>query len=197
MVELAFSFALGALSVALLALAAIPALARRANRLAAARARLFAPLDEKGAQAERDALRAAHALDVSRHERAAMLACEREGAARVELGRESARLANVSRLRDALLAEVGALRAELAEISQSLQSARVEAGAAQVAMLDLSAQRQTAEAHWADARRRMIALEAAADRDRAHRAAVEMQAEGLRMKIDDLQAKLMRVRDAL
>ena len=197
MVELAFSFALGALSVALLALAAIPALARRANRLAAARARLFAPLDEKGAQAERDALRAAHSIDVSRHERAAALAAEREGAARVELGRESARLAGISKIRDALLGEVGALRAELADVAQSLQEARVEMGAAQGAMLDLSAQREAAESHWADARRRMISLEAAADRDRAHRAAVETQTEGLRMQIDDLRANLTRVRDTL
>lgn len=197
MVELAFSFALGALSVALLALAAIPALARRAYRLAAARARLMAPLDEKGAQAERDALRAAHAIDVSRQERAAALACEREGVARVELGRESARLAGVSKLRDALLEDVGALRAELAQSSQSLQAARVEMGAGQVAMLDLAAQRETAENHWADARRRMISLEAAADRDRAHRAAVETQAEGLRMRVDDLQTDLARVRDSL
>ena len=197
MFELAFSFALGALSVALLALAAIPALARRANRLAAARARLFAPLDEKAALAERDALRASHAIDISRQERIIAQAAEREGVARAELGRESARLAALEKIREALLDDVGAQRDEIAQMAQSLAAAAVELGAAQVAMRDLSAQREGAEALWTDARRRMIALEAGADRDRAHRAALETQAEGLRMQIEDARGAHARTAGAL
>jgi len=142
-------------------------------------------------------MRASHAVDISRHERIIAQAAEREGAARAELGRESARLVAVEKVRESLLADVGAQRREIAQMAQSLAAAAAEMGAAQVAMLDLSAQREAAESLWTDARRRMIALEAAADRDRAHRAALETQAEGLRMQIEDAGAALARASGAL
>ena len=192
MLELGFSFALGALSAALLALAAVPALTGRAFRLASARARLLAPLDEKGAEAERDALRAGHVVDASRLERLVALAAEREGQAKVEHGRESIRRVFLERERDGLRDVVGGLREEVDAVTGELRAVRADLGGAQIALTDFSAQRDSAERKWADASRRMIAMEASAERDRAQHAVLQTHNEALQFQIDDFQARLAR-----
>jgi chromosome segregation ATPase len=195
--ELGFSFALGALSVALLALAAVPALTRRAFRLASARARLLAPLDEKAAEAERDALRAGHVVDASRLERLAGQAADREGQARVEHGRESIRRVFLERERDGLRDVVATLRGEAEEIVRELNATTANLGGAQIALAGLSDQRDAAERNWADASRRMIAMEASAERDRAQHAVLQTQNQALQLQIDDFQARLARAALAL
>ena len=190
--ELGFSFALGALSVALLALAAIPALSGRAFRLASARARLLAPLDEKTAEAERDALRAGHVIDASKLERLAAQAAEREGQARVEHGRESIRRVFIEKERDDLRTVVAGLRIDADLAARELSAAVANLGGAQVALADFSAQRDAAERRWADASRRMIAMEASAERDACMHAVLQTQNQALQLQIDDFQARLAR-----
>jgi chromosome segregation ATPase len=195
--ELGFSFALGALSVALLALAATPLMARRAMRLATSRARLMAPLDERAAQAERDALRAEHAVERSRLDRRVETANERTAALRADLGGEQLKSLRLTEARDGLVAEVAVQRSELASLASDLSAASADLAAAQVGLWDLEAQRDRATERWAEARRRDLAMEAAADRDRAHRAALEARGEALGIRIDDLDSRLARAGAAL
>jgi chromosome segregation ATPase len=192
LLELGFSFALGALSVALLALAAVPALSRRAFRLASARARLLAPLDEKAAEAERDALRAGYVVEASRLERLAAQAGEREGRAWVEQGRESIRRVFLEKERDGLRDAVAALRIEADSAARELHAANADLGGAQVVLADFSTQRDAAQRKWADASRRMIAMEASAERDRAQHAVLQTRNQALQLQIDDFQARLAR-----
>ena len=101
MVETAIYVLLGALTTALVALLALPAVSRRAFRLAQAKARLTAPLSAAEAQAERDALRGRHAIDLALAERRADKAEERWAEAQIALGERAAEIVG----RDATLAD--------------------------------------------------------------------------------------------
>ena len=92
LIEQAIFAAVGFLTATLLALAAAPAVARRARRLAEARARLLAPLSEEQAVADRDALRALHAIEIVRIERRLRTAEEAVATRKVEIGRQLLRL---------------------------------------------------------------------------------------------------------
>jgi hypothetical protein len=69
LVEQAMFFLAGLLVAGLAGLLALPAFARRALRLSEARARMLAPMSMKEVVAERDLLRAEHAVEQHRLER--------------------------------------------------------------------------------------------------------------------------------
>ena len=92
LIEQALYFAMGFLVASLAAVVWTPIVSRRARRLSEARARLQAPMSEKQAIAERDALRAQHAVDQVRLERRLTLAEEASIALRSELGRQSVKV---------------------------------------------------------------------------------------------------------
>ena len=127
MIEQAIFTAVGFLTATLLALAAAPAVARRARRLAEARARLLAPLSEAQAIADRDALRAQHAIEIVRLERRLRAAEEAAAARKVEVGRQLLRLVA---LEEATTTGVGDLEAARWEANEL----RGELGAAQSAL---------------------------------------------------------------
>ena len=129
MIEQAIFAAVGFLTATLLALAAAPAVARRARRLAEARARLLAPLSEAQAIADRDALRAQHAIEIVRLERRLRAAEEAVAARKVEVGRQFVRLVA---LEEAATTGVGDLEAARWEANEL----RGELGAAQSALAD-------------------------------------------------------------
>jgi chromosome segregation ATPase len=143
LIEQAIFAAVGFLTATLLALAAAPALARRARRLSEARARLLAPLSEAQAIADRDALRAQHAIEIVRLERRLRVAEEAAAARKVEVGRQFAR---IIALQEAKTTGVGDLEAARFEAN----ALRGELGTAQSVLAELDVQRRRVEARLDD-----------------------------------------------
>jgi len=145
LVETAIYVLLGALTTALLALLALPAISRRAFRLAQAKARLSAPLSAAEAQAERDALRGRHAIDLALAERNAAAAEEASAQAQIALGERAVAIAH----RDAELAgktaDIARLHATLEAQARELEACAAEISAREVAMYDLAGQREATE----------------------------------------------------
>ena len=83
---------MGFLAACLIAVVGMPAISRRATRLAEARARLRAPSTEKQANADRDALRAQNAVERVRIERRLALVEEASNQLRVEVGRQTVKI---------------------------------------------------------------------------------------------------------
>jgi hypothetical protein len=203
LIEQAIFTAVGFLTATLLALAAAPAVARRARRLAESRARLLAPLSEAQAIADRDALRAQHAIDIVRLERRLRAAEEAVATRTVEIGRQSVRL---FALEESAASSVGALEAARWEANEL----RGELGAAQSVLAELDLQRRRAEAQLeesetlAEERRgeiaglatRLAALEIRlADAENAAAAAAERgvtEHDRLRAALADAEARLLR-----
>ncbi len=187
LVETAIYVLLGALATALLALLALPAISRRAFRLAEARARLLAPLSETQARADRDALRARHAVDVARIERHAAEAHEAWSAAQIALGRRAAEIV----ARDADIAdkveEIAGQREEIAERMRDLRDRDVEIAAREVAMLDLLRQRDAANHRLADAWARLQDSEALVEEGRTIRASLERRVALLEIELADIR----------
>jgi DNA repair exonuclease SbcCD ATPase subunit len=155
LIETAIYVLIGALSAALVFLLAIPAVSRRAHRLAQRRAALAAPLSATEARADRDALRARHAIDVALIERRAAAAQTQWAQAQIELGRQAAALV----ARDAALAdsreELARRASEQARLSEQLRDRDAEISAREVALFDLSGQRDAAERQQAETLERM------------------------------------------
>ena len=155
MIETAIYVAIGALSAALAFLLAIPAVSRRAHRLAQRRAALAAPLSATEARADRDALRAKHAIDVALIERRAAAAQTQWAQAQIELGRQAADIV----ARDSEIAnkreEIAQRAEEQARLSTELRDRDNEISAREVALFDLSGQRDAAERRQAETVERM------------------------------------------
>lgn len=144
MVETAIYVALGALTSALLALLALPAVSRRAFRIAAARARLAGPLSAEQAQADRDALRGKHAVELALVERRAGEAEARWAKSEIALGRHAA----LAERQEAALAErakeIAGLISEIKARDGEIAARDVEIGAREQANADALAQRDAA-----------------------------------------------------
>lgn len=145
MVETAIYVLIGALTSALAFLLVLPAISRRARRLAQQRAALTAPLSATEARAERDALRARHAIEIALSERLAAESEARWAEAQIGLGRRAAEIVQ----RDELLAERAreiALRgAEIDRLTAGVRDRDVEIGAREMALHDITGQREAAE----------------------------------------------------
>lgn len=187
MVETAIYVLLGALATALLALLALPAISRRAFRLAEARARLLAPLSETQARADRDALRARHAVDVALIERQAAKAQDAWSAAQIALGRQATAIVE----RDADLADkseqLAGQREELAARARELRDRDAEIAAREVAMFDLLNQRDAANLRLADAWARIEDYEARLDEGRMVQASLETRVALLEIELADVR----------
>jgi hypothetical protein len=183
-IEPALYFAIGFLVASLAAVVLTPVASRRARRLAEARARLLAPLSERQAVAERDALRAEHAVAEARLERRMTLAEEAALALKAELGRKSVRVIVL----EADTAEQSRVdfdrRARIEALESQCRDLEVAMGASQIAIYDLVAQRDKADAAYAAAAARLIELEAEASRTRARAAIMTARAESLEGRYD-------------
>ncbi|THD44277.1 MAG: hypothetical protein E7774_10870 [Bradyrhizobium sp.] len=214
MIEQAIFAAVGFLAATLIALAAAPAVTRRARRLAATRARLLAPLSEAQAIADRDALRAQHALDIHRLDKRLAAAEQALASRRVEIGRQLTRIAILEESTAHHDGELDAAHREYQELHAAL-------GATQMALTDLAAQRdraivarQEAEAYSAEvemlfqSRRadnatletRIVALEARAS-DAVHAAAAAAardaaERENLAAALAEAEARLAYAENA-
>ncbi len=186
MIEQAIFSCIGFLVAALLALAAAPAITRRARRLAEARARLQAPLTEAQAIAERDALRAQHAVEQLRVEQR-LLAVEEVAARRwIEIGRQASRLAALEEVD----AEIAAQRQALEALERDAREVGGQLGAVQLALRDMTFQRDSADAAFAAAEARRDDLEILADRNRVTIATLQTRVSTLEVRLADSERAL-------
>jgi chromosome segregation ATPase len=185
LIEPAMFFLAGLLVAGLAGLLILPAFAARAYRLAAARARLTAPMSMKDVVAERDLLRAEHAIEQYRLERRLTAAEDTSARDRAELGRNVIKLVALESEAAKLADEISQLRQELAARERDSLALAGELGAGRIALHDFSAQIDRASSEIAAMREKRVALETAADEQRAVIAGLETRAAGLEMKVDD------------
>jgi chromosome segregation ATPase len=189
LIEPAMFFLAGLLVAGLAGLLILPAFAARAYRLAAARARLLAPMSMKDVVAERDLLRAEHAIEQHRLERRLATVQDAGARDRAELGRQAANIVALEGEAGKLADEISHLRAQLDARERDIRGLEGEIGAGRIALHDHAARLDRAYSEIAALNDRRLALETTADDQRTVIAGLETRAVGLEMKADDaLQA---------
>ncbi len=185
MVESIILFFAGFFAAALLALLATPALARRAMRLATARARLLSPLSETQARAERDALRGQFAVEQVKLEKRLQDAEDSRAVARVEVGRQATHILAMEETLAGRVDESARLRAEIAGLEAEGRDLAAQIGTRELVLLDLTAQRDRTSAALATAQARNRTLETRTDETRTIVASLETRIAALETELDD------------
>jgi chromosome segregation ATPase len=180
LIEQAIFAAIGFLAATLLALAAAPAVAQRARRLAEGRARLLAPLSESQAIADRDALRAQFAIEQHRLEQRLNAAEAAVGMRRVEIGRQLTRIAMLEESTASHAGEIDAMRRESDELLAAL-------GATQFALADLAAQRDRVNGARMDAEAFGVEIETLFQEGRSEIATLETRLVALEARANDAE----------
>lgn len=184
-------FTLGLLVAGLLALAALPAVWRRALRLSGERLARLVPLSPEEIAADRDQLRAAHAVELRRTEQRVARAEAERATLQVEAGRRESRVLHLER--EGARAQVGiaTLEAEAAAARRERDDMAAEAGAREIAMTGLAA---LAERRWLDLAS-VGAVRAAVEVERDAAAAESLRlgeiVDGLRAGMAGLQTRLL------
>ena len=176
-------FTLGFLVAGLLALAALPAVWRRALRLSGERLSRLVPLSAEEIAAERDHLRAAHAVELRRSEQRLERAEAERAALRVEAGRRETRVLALEGDGARAQVAVAGLEAELAGLRREVDGLRAEIGAEAIALHGLSA--------LAD--NRLLAIAAL----QGERALLQAEGAALRAERDGLAQEVDRGRGSL
>ncbi len=181
----------------LLALAVLPAVWRRAVRLSTARLSRLVPLSADEVAAERDHIRAAHAVELRRTEQR----LERVDAARAALlseeGRLSTRIVTLEQEVSLARERIGVLEAEAKELRWDLNEAWANDGAAALA---LHAATELAQRRWLEAavlERDKQSLEQQVDQHRGSLAALETRLLGATTRTEDMGQDLARLRGEL
>ena len=185
MIEQAIFGCIGFLLAALLAVAAAPGITRRARRLAEARARLLAPLTEAQAIAERDALRAQHAVDRLGMEQRLSEVEDLAARRQIEIGRQSSRIVALEEISAARAAEIGALREEFGALERDAHELRGQLAAARVALRDLTFEIGSSAPTPAASQARRLDPETFTDQNRMRIAVLETRALGLEVRLAD------------
>ena len=185
LVEQAMFFLAGLLVAGLAGVVALPAFARRASRLAQARALMLAPLSAKEAAAERDMVRAEHAVIQHRLERRIVALQDAVGRHRADLGRQAAMLVALESGTSDRRAEIAQLHADLAARQREAFGLEAELGASRVALNDIDARLERASTEVTHLRRERLAIETLTDEQRSAIAGLETRVAGLEMKLDD------------
>jgi chromosome segregation ATPase len=186
LIEQALFFAIGFLVASLAAVIAVPVISRRAMRLAEARARLRAPITEKQAIAERDALRAVHAVEQARLERRLALAEDASIGLRTAVGQQSAKIIALEADAKEHKRVIFDQRAEIDKGASKGRDLKVALAASETALHDAFAQRDRAQTVEAAVASRQSELEAEASRDRARIAILAARVENLQGQLEGL-----------
>jgi len=184
-------FLVGFLLAGAAALVTMPAFARRAARLSEARARLLAPLSRDQAIAERDQLRAEHAVEICGVERRLAAADDAVARYRADLGRQASSLVALESLNAEQKAEIARQRNELEAAQRAIAGLQGELGASAIALNDFTARLEQALAEIAALRERRMTLETQADQTRTVIAGLETRASGLEIKLVDIDLAML------
>ncbi len=187
-------FVLGFLVGGLLALAALPAVWRRALRLSGERLSRLVPLSADEISADRDHLRATHAVDLRRTEQKVERVETERAALLAELPRRDARILVLDEEAARAKVEIASLQAEAARTRRELDDLWAGSGAATLALHGTT---ELADKRWLDLaalegeRQR---LEEQVDRHRGAEAGLETRLLGATGRIEDLGRDLERAR---
>lgn len=181
---------LGFLSATLIALAAVPALARRADRLARRRAEAAFPLSLAEIAADRDHLRAELALRERVLEQQAERGFQAKAAAMQEAGRRDMENAALKREIAAHLSSIAGLEAELSATSAALSATREALAAEQGAHRETGATLQSRLAELAQVEQALAEERAALKRLAADLAARNNELAGLHETLERAEASL-------
>lgn len=176
-------FALGFLLAVLLSLLLIPVLSRRAFRLAMQRLQMIVPLSAEEIAAERDHLRADHAVAIRRSEQTVDAARERCAALMSDNGRQAAQIVRLEDELGTAKADAEALRGQLAQTTRDLLEAQGTLGT-QTVMLHHSlelAERRLALLNGTAAR--LATVEGDNDEQRTTIAALETRGTGQDLRL--------------
>ena len=189
MVETAIYVLLGFLTALLCALISVPAISRRAFRLAEARARLLAPASAEQACADLDALRGRHAIELTLVERRALAAGDATAAAQIELGRRANEIFDRDQVIGERDAEIQRQRAEISGLLGELRTSGTDNAALQVGLHDLTWQRDAASASHAHAMTQIAAHEARGEENRATMAMLETRIAARSIELADVKRR--------
>jgi chromosome segregation ATPase len=178
-------FLAGLLVAGLAGLLILPAFARRALRLSAARARMLAPLSMKEVVAERDLLRAEHAIEQHKLQRRLEALQDASAGHRADLGRQAAHMVALETSAEELNREIVGLRSALVAKERDLVGLEGELGASQIALHDFSGRLERATSALLSLEEEHVSLGTAADDQRTVIAGLETRISGLEMKLGD------------
>jgi hypothetical protein len=191
-VESALFFVIGFLCAAMFAILAAPAVSRRAMRLANARARLQAPLSEAQARAERDALRAIHAVETVKMENKVVAAEWDRAVARTELARQTNRMEKLDDSVRTFREDIQHRDARIDALEAAGRALEAETGAKDLALWDLARQRDVWQDRLANARATILEMETRADRSRVEIAVLSTEVSALEVEMADLRSGTAR-----
>lgn len=140
MVEFLMVFALGALSATALALLALPALSRRADRLARRRTEALFPVSIEEIVAERDHVRAEMAVEKRKSELWAERIAKEKAADMAEIGRRDVALHETNEKLADRAREIERLEAELAQTRSALADAKASLDGTSATLTEKSAE---------------------------------------------------------
>ena len=146
---------------------------------------MLAPLSMKEVVAERDLLRAEHAIEQHRLEQRLATAQDADARRRADLGRQAASLVALESQTGKLTGEIADLRNGLAARERDILGLEGDLGAGRIVLNDFNARLDQASQEISSLRDRRLALETAADEQRTVIAGLETRASGLEMKLGD------------
>lgn len=187
-------FVLGALVAGLLALAALPALWRRAMRLSEARLSRLVPLSAGEIAAEQDHLRAAHAVELRRTEQRMERAEAERAALRIEAARREQRILELHDEDARARSAIADLEADRAALRREVDGLWAENGAEAIALHGLAELAETRLRDIAVLQAERDRLGQDADRSRSSVAGLETRLLGAETRNEDLRRELAQVR---
>ena len=183
MIEQAMIFALGFLVAALFGLLFLPAVQRRAARLAGRRLEMLLPLSMEEIVAERDQLRAEFAVERRRIEQKLEAAGDAQAQHMGEIGRQAGMIDDLNGQLSQTREELRALGEGRDGLQREMDEAQVALGALQKALEDENASHAEMRETLEGARAEHAALDQPANEQRAALAALEMRAAALDLRI--------------
>ncbi len=187
-------FALGFMVAGLLALAALPAVWRRALRLSEERLSRLVPLSPEEIAAERDHLRAAHAVALRRAEQKVEGSEADRAALRIEAARREARIAALDDAAIRAQVRIAERDAAVADLRREVAGLWAEHGAEAVALDGLARLAEKRLEEFAALQAERDGLRHEVDRNRGSLAGLETRLIGAETRGGDLERELDRAR---
>ena len=190
MIEYALSFAIGFLAASLAAVFAVPRVLRRALRLAGRHARIQTSQTKEGAAADRDFLKAGHAVELVRLERRLINAEHNAAELRTINGRQSVLIIKLEADAAERKSVIFDVRSELDKQAAQRSSLVTALTADQIALHDAFSRLDRTRAIHASNMARVGELMAEASRNRARIAISVARAEHLEALLSSAEARL-------
>jgi chromosome segregation ATPase len=190
LIEQIMIFLLGALSVGLLALLLVPAISRRASRLARRRLEMLLPLSMDEVVAERDLLRAEFAAERRRLEQRMEAQAATQAEELAELGRRATEIVSLKDQLGKLRGEHSTLNAAHAAAARDLAEAQGERSALLTEIHDATGLHEAIRARFEELTRAHHELADVAEGRRTSIVAMETKIAGLDARIEGLERDL-------